>query len=86
LNEVRSRLQSAFVGAEVSLEGDGNRLRIEIVAPEFEGLSRVKRQQAVYACISDLIKDGTLHAVTIQTEVPSDSSAAPSSAAPIERD
>ena len=33
----------------------------------FEGLSRVKRQQAVYAAIQELIASGAIHAVTIST-------------------
>ncbi|MCR9278431.1 MAG: BolA/IbaG family iron-sulfur metabolism protein [Pseudomonadaceae bacterium] len=38
----------------------------------FEGLNRVKRQQAVYACLNDYIADGSLHAVTITAQSPSE--------------
>jgi acid stress-induced BolA-like protein IbaG/YrbA len=33
-------------------------------------MSRVKKQQAVYACIQEYIADGRLHAVTIKAETP----------------
>ncbi len=74
LKDVRSRLISGFPDAEVTLEGDGSRLKIDLVSTQFEGVSRVKRQQAVYACIVDLIKDGSLHAITIRASTPSERS------------
>ena len=44
---------------------DGNRAQITVVSDVFADMSRVKKQQAVYAAISDYIADGRLHAVTI---------------------
>lgn len=64
--DIRSRIPDAQVDAAV----DGNRAQIIVVSSEFEGLSRVKRQQAVYACIDHLIADGTLHAVSIRALTP----------------
>ena len=69
--ELRKRLKTEFVGAEIAVNVDGNRVAIQIVADVFEGLSRVKRQQKVYGCIADLIESGALHAVTIKTLTPS---------------
>ncbi len=63
---IRARLPDARVEAEV----DGNRAQITVVSSTFEGLSRVKQQQAVYACINHLIADGTLHAVSIRALTP----------------
>ena len=56
--------------AEVEVVLDGNRALIAVVSPVFEGLSRVQKQQKVYACIDAFIKDGSLHAVTIRAETP----------------
>lgn len=67
---IRARLPDAQVDAQV----EGNRAMITVVSQAFEGLSRVKQQQAVYACIDHLIADGTLHAVSIRARTP-DSSA-----------
>ncbi len=56
--------------AEVDVVLDGNRALITVVSPAFEGLTRVQKQQKVYACIDGFIRDGSLHAVTIRAETP----------------
>lgn len=68
--DVVSALSKTFPDAQISAELDGNRAVIEIVSSAFEGMNRVKKQQAVYACIQDYIADGRLHAVTIKAETP----------------
>lgn len=52
--------------AEVSVVVDGNRALITVVSDAFETLTRVQKQQKVYACIDEFIRDGRLHAVTIR--------------------
>ena len=64
------RVSEAFPGASVGVVVEGNRVLIEVVSDTFAGLNRVKRQQAVYACIQDFIADGSLHAVTIKAAEP----------------
>ena len=68
--EVTERLTARFSDAEVAVEVEGNRAVISVVSNEFSGMSRVAKQQAVYACIEDFISDGRLHAVTIRADVP----------------
>ena len=68
--ELKSRLGDAFPGAELDVAGEGNRFEIRVVSETFEGLSRVKRQQAVYAAIGELIASGAVHAVTIKAITP----------------
>ncbi|MCZ6641564.1 MAG: BolA/IbaG family iron-sulfur metabolism protein [Gammaproteobacteria bacterium] len=55
---------------EVQVELDGNRALITVTSSVFEGKSRVHKQQLVYGCIDEFIKDGSLHAVTIRTLTP----------------
>lgn len=69
-DEVRKRVEDAIPDAQVSVEVEGNRAVIVVVSQHFEGMSRVKKQQQVYACIEDLIASGTLHAVSIKAEIP----------------
>jgi acid stress-induced BolA-like protein IbaG/YrbA len=38
----------------------------------FEGLRPVKKQQLVYAALSDRIADGSIHAVNIRTFTPAE--------------
>ena len=40
-----------------------------IVSPRFEGLSRVRRHQAVYAALSDML-ESDIHALAIQARTP----------------
>ena len=65
IDDLKSRLEEAFTDAEVAVVGEGNRFEIRVVSSAFEGLNRVRRQQAVYAVIGDLIASGAIHAVTI---------------------
>ena len=71
MNEaISAAVASGIEDAEVDVVLEGNRALITVVSPAFEGLSRVQKQQKVYACIDNFIKDGTLHAVTIRAETP----------------
>ncbi len=67
---IRQRLLQAFPDAQVLVELEGNRASLQVVSNHFAGMSRVKKQQAVYACIEDYIASGELHAVTINASVP----------------
>jgi acid stress-induced BolA-like protein IbaG/YrbA len=67
---IAQAIQSGIEGARVDVVVEGNRALITVVSPAFEGLSRVQKQQKVYACIDALISDGSLHAVTIRALTP----------------
>ncbi len=47
-------------------------MEVVVVSPAFEGVSRVRKQQLVYAAIAELIRDGALHAVTIRAYTPAE--------------
>ena len=66
IEDIEARLREALGGAQVTVDGEGNRFEIDVVSDDFEGLGRVKRQQLVYAAIDDLIASGAVHAVTIR--------------------
>ncbi len=68
--EIARAIRARIPDAEVTAAVDGNRALITVVSREFEGLSRVKKQQMVYACIDGLIADGSLHAVSIRAITP----------------
>ena len=74
IDDLQSRLEEAFTDAQVAVAGEGSRFEIHIVSAAFEGLSRVARQQAVYAVIGDLIASGAIHAVTIRASTPDEGS------------
>lgn len=71
MNErIAEAIRSRIPDAEVSAVVEGNRAQITVISSEFAGLSRVRKQQAVYACINSMIVDGTLHAVSIRALTP----------------
>lgn len=72
VEQVEERLAAAFENSDVAVTAQGNRFELRVVAEAFAGLSRVKRQQAVYAAIRDLIESGAIHAVTITARTPAE--------------
>ena len=71
-DEVEARIALAIVPSEVTARGDSSRMEVTVVSPAFEGVSRVRKQQLVYAAIGELIKSGALHAVTIRALTPAE--------------
>lgn len=69
-DEISARISAALDVQSVDVSLEGNRALIEVKSHAFEGMNRVQKQQAVYACIEEYIADGRLHAVTIKAEVP----------------
>lgn len=69
-DEISAKIREVMTDAVVVVQLDGNRALIEVVSRHFDGLSRVKQQQAVYSCIDEYISDGRLHAVTIKASIP----------------
>ena len=69
-SELTQLLSEAFPGAQVSVALEGGPVDITVISAEFEGLRPVARQQRVYAPLSGLIADGTLHAVNIIARTP----------------
>ncbi len=70
--EIIERIKAGIPDADVQVSLDGNRVLLEVCAQMVDGMNRVKRQQAVYACINEFIADGRLHAVTIKATTPTD--------------
>jgi acid stress-induced BolA-like protein IbaG/YrbA len=56
--------------AQVEVTGDGYKYQATVISNVFEGLSMLKRHQAVYAAVNDAITSGELHALTITAKTP----------------
>ena len=67
---VTGLLQAQLSNCECQVEGQGSNYDITIIGDIFEGQRPVKRQQLVYAALSDQIADGSIHAVNIRTYTP----------------
>lgn len=51
----------------IDLKG-GNHWQVNIRASEFNGLSRVKREQLVQKALADLLVDETIHALVVKAK------------------
>lgn len=70
---IESLVRAHIADAEVEARGEGNHFEVFVRSAAFTGLSRVRRQQLVYGAIGELIRDGSVHAVTIRTLAPEES-------------
>lgn len=68
---VKSLLENHLQGCSFHVEGEGSHYNIEAIGEVFADLRPVKKQQLVYAALSDHIADGSIHAVNIKTYTPS---------------
>ena len=66
-------IESALPGAEVEVldeTGQGDHLRAEVRASQFEGLSRLDQHRLVKAAVQERFEDGSIHALSVKTSVP----------------
>lgn len=73
-DHVRSAIQQALPDACVVVEdltGGGDHLQVKVVSHAFAGLSRVKQHQMVYAALRSELASEAIHALAVQTAIPS---------------
>jgi len=68
--EVKQIIERELEGCTVYTTGEGCDFQVVVVGELFAGLSPVKKQQLVYACLADLIASQAIHAVSIKTYTP----------------
>lgn len=68
--DVANLIGANFPGAKIDVTGDGYKYEATVISELFEGLTTVKRQQAVYASVNSAITSGNLHALTIIAKTP----------------
>jgi len=71
-DEIEALIRSGIPDARVEitdLAGDGDHYSARVVAKSFEGLSRIRQHQAVYAALGGRV-GGELHALQLETAVP----------------
>lgn len=67
VQEIEKLINDALTLDELHVKFDGSQCSVVAVADMFGDLSRVKRQQIVFASLANAIKDGSIHAVTVKT-------------------
>ncbi|MFM2318890.1 MAG: hypothetical protein RLZZ215_1511 [Pseudomonadota bacterium] len=67
---VTQLIHTRLPDAQIEVQGDGYKYQAEVISPSFQGLSKVKRHQLVYAAVNEAITSGQLHALTITAYTP----------------
>jgi acid stress-induced BolA-like protein IbaG/YrbA len=75
-DEVRDYIAAGLPCTVLQVEGDGRHFFATIVSTAFEGLSRVRRHQQVYAALGDRMRE-QIHALSMKTLTPAEHAAAP---------
>lgn len=67
---VEALLYAHLKDCEFHVRGEGSHYDITAIGAVFEGLRPVRKQQLVYAALSEQIADGSIHAINIHTFTP----------------
>jgi stress-induced morphogen len=73
LTELKGMIEAALPGAEAEVideTGTGDHIRARVVAPQFDGLSRIDQHRLVKAAVKERFDDGTIHALSVKTSLP----------------
>ena len=65
IDMLQQRVRNELPQADIDVTTDGYSYNFRVVDEAFTGKRPVQRQQMVYASLTDLIADGSLHALTI---------------------
>lgn len=77
---VEGYIAAGLACTHLAVQGDGRHFAATIVSPAFEGLSRVRRHQVVYAALGERMRE-EIHALSMQTLTPAEWAAAAATAA-----
>ena len=65
--DIEKLINDAVELDELHVKFDGSQCKVIAIADFLGELSRVKKQQTIYSPLSEAIKEGAIHAVTIKT-------------------
>ncbi|MGJ7386720.1 BolA family iron metabolism protein IbaG [Morganella morganii] len=69
-NEIKQVLMDKLALTDAIVTGDGSHFQVIAVGDLFDGMSRVKQQQAVYGPLMEYIADNRIHALSIKAYTP----------------
>ena len=69
--QVRDFIAAGLTCEYLHIDGDGRHFFATIVSAAFEGLSRVRRHQRVYATLGDRMRE-QIHALSMKTLTPAE--------------
>jgi acid stress-induced BolA-like protein IbaG/YrbA len=68
-DSVKAGIEAGLDCEHVEVAGDGQHFQALVVSREFEGLSRVRRHQRVYAALGERMRE-EIHALSMRTLTP----------------
>ena len=68
--EIESILRAALALDELYVQGDNGHFQVIAVSTLFAGMSRVKKQQTIYAPLTEQIASNAIHALSIKAFTP----------------
>lgn len=68
--QVEQILNTALDLEEIHVKGEGSQFDVIAIDACFDGMSRVKKQQTIYAPLMEYIQRNDIHAVSIKTYTP----------------
>lgn len=69
-SEIKAVLMKALALDEAYVSDDGSHFQVIAVSEQFAGMSRVKKQQTIYAPLMEYISDNRIHALSIKAYTP----------------
>ena len=70
-DDIRRAIEAGLACERVEVIGDGEHFQAFVVSNAFEGLSRVKRHQLIYAALGERMRE-EIHALSMQTLTPAE--------------
>lgn len=70
--EIKVILEQQLTLEEIYVTGDGSHFNIIAVGEMFDGLSRLKREQAINSPLFDYIRTNAIHALSIKALTPTE--------------
>lgn len=71
--DVEAAIRKAIPDAVVTVEdltGGGDHLQVSVVSSAFDGLNRIRQHQLVYAALQQELATEAIHALALNTSVP----------------
>jgi acid stress-induced BolA-like protein IbaG/YrbA len=70
--EIQTKIEQSIPGARVAVIGENDHFSAVVVAPSFEGKTRVEQHQMVYAAVREEMASQIIHALALKTWTPSE--------------
>jgi acid stress-induced BolA-like protein IbaG/YrbA len=70
--QLKQLIATALPCEHIEVDGDGRHWYATLVSTAFEGLTRIKRHQMVYATLGQRMQTDEVHALSMKTYTPSE--------------